>query len=240
MRSAPSIPLRSVPPRLLWAGSVVVLAAVLMVLTLAVRESPNSMAENTVMEWVRGWRAPGLARFMSDVSAATNTWPRLGLELGIVAVVAIAGRRNRASALALTGMAAIGMGIAADYTLGEIVARGRPIAESTAPSFPSAHTFRTTALLGFIAFLSFRHGFRPSVRVPLLVAIGAVIALVGPSRIYVGAHWPADVIAGYIVGALILLVVIKVYDRCDRILCQRMPLTGQPLSRPPPTTDHDS
>ena len=240
VQSAPSISLRSGPPRLLWASGVVVLAAVLLVLTLVVRESPNSMAENTVMEWVRDWRAPGLAKFMSAVSTFTNTWPRVGLELAIVAVVALAGRRDRAAALALTGMAAIVVGVVADYTLGEIVARGRPIAESTAPSFPSAHTFRTTALLGFIAFLSFRHGFRPSLRVPLLVAIGAVIAAVGPSRVYVGAHWPADVIAGYIVGALILLVAIKVYGRCERALCQRMPLAGQPLSRPPPATDRRS
>lgn len=216
-----------------WPVALAVLGVVLLALALAVRANPGSTLENEVMDWVRGWSAPGLDGFMTDVSAVTDTPPRLGLGLAMVAAVAVTGRTRRAYTLALAGVAAAALGLAADYALGEIVVRGRPIAEPTASSFPSNHTFRTTAFLGFVAFLSFRHGFRPLLRLPLLVVIGATIALVGPSRIYVGAHWPTDVVAGYLVGAIIVLLLARLYGRWERALGAPAPGEASPAQPGP-------
>jgi undecaprenyl-diphosphatase len=57
-------------------------------------------------------------------------------------------------------------------------------------SFPSSHATNTSAQA-----LLFAYFYRPLV-VPLLF----VVALVGYSRVYVGVHYPADVLAGFLVG----------------------------------------
>jgi len=39
----------------------------------------------------------------------------------------------------------------------------------------------------------------------------AMVVISGPIRIYYGAHWPSDVLAGYLLGSLLLLLMIRTY-----------------------------
>ena len=47
--------------------------------------------------------------------------------------------------------------------------------------------------------------------IPLLAVIAAVVLLVGPARVYEGAHWPSDVAAGYVLGGIWLLNIIPTF-----------------------------
>jgi membrane-associated phospholipid phosphatase len=78
-------------------------------------------------------------------------------------------------------------------------------------SFPSGHTVHYTVFYGFLAFViatTFRlHWVR---QIALAVCI-SLIVLVGPSRVYLGEHWPTDVLAGYLIGGLFLVPLIAAY-----------------------------
>ncbi len=70
-------------------------------------------------------------------------------------------------------------------------------------SFPSLHTSFSFALAYFVYSLSKRAG---------LMLFGIAV-IIGISRIYVGVHYPLDVIAGAFIGTLISFIIVKVFKR---------------------------
>ena len=83
-------------------------------------------------------------------------------------------------------------------------------------SFPSGHAMGSFVTYGFLAYLLTRV---PRVDVPRRTAVGVLavlVLLIGFSRIYLGAHYLSDVIAGYAAAAVWLTFCILVTDRTQR------------------------
>jgi membrane-associated phospholipid phosphatase len=103
----------------------------------------------------------------------------------------------------------------------KIVGRPRPAGDGITvtdaniggSSFPSGHVIIYTGVYGFLAYLA--HLFIPFKWLRRLVVGGitTMIALVGPSRVYLGHHWFSDVIASYLLGTSYLVVLTSIYQR---------------------------
>jgi undecaprenyl-diphosphatase len=78
-------------------------------------------------------------------------------------------------------------------------------------SFPSGHVMFYTVFFGFLFFLAWTRLHRSVWRTLVLVVTGALVLLIGPSRMYVGAHWLSDVIAAHLISLVILLFAIEFY-----------------------------
>lgn len=101
-----------------------------------------------------------------------------------------------------------------------IVARPRPASDlaevyryHTTWSFPSGHVVSYMAFYGFLFYLVYTRMPPSAWRSVLLVVMGALISLVGLSRVYLGAHWASDTLAGYCIGFLWLTLMIQLYLR---------------------------
>lgn len=80
-------------------------------------------------------------------------------------------------------------------------------------SFPSGHVVFYTVLFGFLAYLMYRHQDLPKVvRVPVSLVSIFLILSVPFSRMYLGAHWFTDVVAGFCLGCLLLIGLAAWYD----------------------------
>lgn len=76
-------------------------------------------------------------------------------------------------------------------------------------SFPSGHAFGSMVFYGLIAYLCYQHLSQPfNIIVPVL--LGVLIFMIGLSRIFLGAHFPSDVLSGWLLGGLALVVIINV------------------------------
>jgi membrane-associated phospholipid phosphatase len=78
-------------------------------------------------------------------------------------------------------------------------------------SFPSGHVMFYFGFFGFVWFLAFTLLKKSIKRSFLLAFFGALIALVGISRVYQGQHWASDVLGAYLLGSLTLVIIIRFY-----------------------------
>jgi membrane-associated phospholipid phosphatase len=78
-------------------------------------------------------------------------------------------------------------------------------------SFPSGHVMFYVGFFGFLWFLVYTLLKRSWRRTLLLVLLGILIGLVGISRIYLGQHWPSDVLGAYLLGGLTLVAILQFY-----------------------------
>jgi undecaprenyl-diphosphatase len=82
-------------------------------------------------------------------------------------------------------------------------------------SFPSGHVLFFVVFFGFIAYLAWLH-LAGSARILVNALCSALILLIGPSRVYLGAHWASDVAGSYLIGILWLFVLILGYQLVSR------------------------
>ncbi len=120
---------------------------------------------------------------------------------------------------ALAAFIAAVLSILVNTAVKDLVARPRPTANLImvfghtlkSYSFPSGHVMFFVGFFGFLWFLSYTL-LKPSPpRNILLGLFGILILLVGPSRIYLGAHWSSDVLGGYLLGSIVLILSIAIY-----------------------------
>jgi undecaprenyl-diphosphatase len=80
-------------------------------------------------------------------------------------------------------------------------------------SFPSGHVLTYVGLYGFLATVVHAVVRPRAIRRSLVAGLTALLALVGPSRIIQGHHWPTDVLASYLLGLPFLAGVVTLYRR---------------------------
>ena len=88
-----------------------------------------------------------------------------------------------------------------------IVARGRPpeasaFVDAAGYAFPSAHAASGVALYGLLAIFVLRR-LRGNVRIAAAALALLAVGSLGLTRVYLGAHYPSDVLAGWLVGAVV-------------------------------------
>lgn len=124
------------------------------------------------------------------------------------AIIGAALTWSRCRSLALTWIVLTPASIAVNVLLKIAIDRPRPALPDTGvslASFPSGHTIHSTIVLGLVIPTIVVLTGRPIsawIVAPITVALSFGVGL---SRVTLGAHWPTDVVAGYVVGLALLI-----------------------------------
>lgn len=73
-------------------------------------------------------------------------------------------------------------------------------------SFPSGHSLNCLVFYGTIFYLIFTGYYRTKYRTPILVLLAVLIFSIGISRIYLGVHYPTDIVGGWSLGIFMLML----------------------------------
>lgn len=165
--------------------------------------------------FVQQINVPGFRPLMIAVS-----WPGDPFHWPLITMIASAllySRRKSAAIFLFWG--AVGSWLL-NNLLKLLIARPRPsaslvevYAQRSAFSFPSGHVMSYVTLYGFLFFLTYTLAPRSTWRIAAMILLGALVGLVGLSRVYLGAHWASDVVGGYLFGAVWLALIIYFYRR---------------------------
>ncbi|MEO7524075.1 MAG: phosphatase PAP2 family protein [Ferruginibacter sp.] len=96
------------------------------------------------------------------------------------------------------------------FLLKDILKRQRPmvpvIAKVHGYSFPSGHSFSSLVFFGMLAYIAFQTIRNRFLKWSLVITCFAFALLIGFSRVYLKVHYPSDVIAGFCLGIIWLLL----------------------------------
>jgi membrane protein DedA with SNARE-associated domain/membrane-associated phospholipid phosphatase len=174
-------------------------------------------SDTSIASSVAGHRSDVLTPFARAVTGAGGEVSIAVLTVAVVAGLVLARRRRDAAVLvvAMAGSALLVVGVK------HVVMRARPgPAHLLGPidhgySFPSGHTLFSTVFLAMVVWLLLPR-LAPRWRTVAVAAAAVLAFAVGASRVYLGYHWPTDVLASWLiaVGWLGLMYVgLRLLDR---------------------------
>ena len=166
-----------------------------------VRSGSTQAFDVAVLEWLGARRSPIVDQAMLEITF-------LGTGLVVLVIVGVAAlflylTQHKYSAWLL--LASTAGGIVLNNVLKLGFSRPRPQvlewqAHVMSSSFPSGHAMSAAVVYGTVAYLAARLQQRRWARVLTLLVAAIMIVLICVSRLYLGVHYPSDVIAGVLVG----------------------------------------
>jgi undecaprenyl-diphosphatase len=198
-----------------WSGAIALAIGTFILVTHeAVIERDSTSVDRAVLLWIARLRRLWLTGVMIDLTALGSSTLVAIFTLVMFAILIVLG--DRRGALHLT-VASLGTWIWTSGTK-NLIERARPtevehLVHVSGYSYPSGHSLAAAALYLTMAIVAGSHLRTRAAKAVLVSGAAALVALVGVSRVYLGVHYPSDVLSGVSLGtawALILAAVVAV------------------------------
>lgn len=177
-------------------------------LTDEVLERETEAIDRAILLAIQQWQSPWLDRLMLGITALGDPYG-LGLFSGL-SLIGLGWRRRwpQAIMLAIATLGALSVNIGFKW----VVSRQRPedlwphLVAANDFSFPSGHAMVSTVVYGLVGYYLMQRWRRWQAMI--LVGVTILVLAIGCSRLYLGVHWPTDVLAGFAAGLVWLITCI--------------------------------
>jgi membrane-associated phospholipid phosphatase len=170
-------------------------------------EKESFQFDTTLLKAIHGWASPALDKVALTVTRLAD--PEVVVVL-VLSMLFWLGWKRRVTEAKFFALACLGA-LILNNALKLAFSKARPelwprLITETSFSFPSGHALGAMVLYGFLAYLLAQNW--PRLSALIYAAAFTIITLIGLSRLYLGVHWPTDVVAGFGVGFLWLIICI--------------------------------
>ncbi|GAA2250778.1 phosphatase PAP2 family protein [Streptomyces ruber] len=200
------------------AAVVLAVPSVLLLLLVAASWQPLMSLDGDIARTTHRWAVdePGVtraARVLTDWVWDPNTMRVLGA-VAVVWLLWRHGQRLLAAWLVVAGAS----GTVVQQGLKAAVGRERPVWPDPVDSahyaaFPSGHAMTATVVCGLLLWLLRLYGAGRLLWLASLAVAVVSVAGVGLTRVWLGVHWPTDVLGGWLLGALTVALAVASYER---------------------------
>jgi membrane-associated phospholipid phosphatase len=193
----------------IWLIFYLVILGVVAWLCTEVWEKEAFSFDRSLLLWIHQFANPQLDRVMLFITALGD--PPTVITI-FVSTIAWLGMKRRYTDGVRFIIACVG-GVLLNQIMKLFFAKPRPelwarLISETSFSFPSGHAVGSMVVYGFIAYILARE--LPIYRRYIYAVTSMLIIAIGFSRLYLGVHYPTDIIAGYGVGLLWLATCLKI------------------------------
>jgi undecaprenyl-diphosphatase len=184
-------------------------------------------ADAAILQFAVRLRQPWLNGLAMDLTAIGSPLVVALFTLTFGALLVVKGDRRGATLLVGSSLASALLTV----VVKNILERPRPdlaprLVEVTGLSYPSGHSLASAAAYVTAALVVARHAPRLPERMGIVAFTGVIVLLIGASRVYLGVHYPSDVLAGILLGTAWALIMAAVLRRLDRSASAGAPLVA--------------
>ena len=169
--------------------------------------------DTTLSNFFTNLRSPGLTGFYKFITDLGDTFGYV-IVFSISTVFFYLKFKNwkYVAQIALVMILALGSNLLLKNTIN----RARPISEHLVTvktlSFPSGHATMAMAFYGFLIYLIFMFSMNKWVKSILITILAFIILNIGISRIYLGVHYPSDILGGFIAGFIWVIFCVMIFN----------------------------
>lgn len=171
----------------------------------------DKLAYNILVETLRN---PTLTIIMRYITKLSNTLFIILFSLILTLLFYYKWDKKKLAILIPTNLATIAL---INQILKLIIQRERPVGyriiEMSGYSFPSGHAMVSMAFYGLLIYIIYNLVKNKKVRNSLIILNIIIIILIGISRIYLGVHYLSDIITGYSISIIYLLILTKLLKK---------------------------
>lgn len=192
-----------------WTLVAVATAVVLLLAALLTFGTALAAVDHQVTQFLLVRRVPGLSRVMLFISDSHET-----VRLLAAAVLLAMWRLYRKDGAAAMTLAVVPLGELLNLGLKQIFQRPRPVVPEplvhlSTYSFPSGHAVASTLFYAAVCALVLQRTQSRGWRIAAVSGAVSMVLLVGFSRVYLGAHYVSDVLAGIAVGVACVALALR-------------------------------
>lgn len=185
-----------------------ILLIVFLLLTILVLTGSIKLFDSSIYNFLINLRSKPMDTFMKTITKFGNTMS----VIIILAILVFILKKDDGYLLVINTVCVV----SANQILKHIIRRPRPdhlrLVKEKGFSFPSGHSMVSIALYGILIYIVNKNIKNKTLKIILISLLSLLILFIGLSRIYVGVHYPSDVLSGYILATVITILVIDYYN----------------------------
>ncbi|MEO6348016.1 MAG: phosphatase PAP2 family protein [Aquaticitalea sp.] len=172
-----------------------------------------SKYDQQITEYIIAYRSPSLTKYFIFATKVGDLYGYLVVLTIMVLISVFIFKKWKYVVQTTTVLALAGV---SNMMLKRFVDRARPGIEHLVSvetlSYPSGHAMSAMAFYGFVIYMFYRFNINKYLKIAVITILTILIFSIGISRIYLGVHFPTDIIGGFIAGFIWVIFCILLFD----------------------------